>query len=357
MPAIAFDYRFRRRWLALAAILAVVAAWIAWSEFNPGEERRLRIAVQQHLEDWFPEPMTPPANGSGFVRDGTAVTSPRPEVVLVHGLDEPGGIWSDLRARLDAEGIRHVEFRYPNDQAIDASADELARHWPKIDVTHPVYLVGHSMGGLVIRDFVSRHRHPINSEPTVDGPEVGGVILIGTPNQGSEWARLRVWLELREYAADLPAGRFSLFAALRDGTGVAKIDLRPGSEFLQRLNARPWPDSVPIRIIGGLITEPTPIMEDRLAALSRDLEMPELRETIEGLWTATGESIGDGAVPIDSLPLEEAPPPLILPASHRGLIAEMPWRDESPPAIQPVLDYLDHWRGQHTTRKPEDAGS
>lgn len=343
-----------KRWIPLAGVLAAVVTWIAWSEFHPRAERDLRIAVQNRLMDWFPEQMTPPADGSGFVGKAGESTAPPAQVVLVHGLDEPGGIWAEMQARLDAEGIGHVEFRYPNDQAIDDSADSLARHWSHLDPAHPVFLVGHSMGGLVIRDFVSRHRHAADSSPTTGGPAVGGVILIGTPNHGSEWARLRVWLELREYAVDLPAGRFSLFAALRDGTGAAKIDLRPGSEFLERLNARRWPESVPIRIIGGLLTEPTPVMEAKLASLSRDLELPELEETIEALWAETGESIGDGAVPTHSLPLEEAPPPLILPASHRGLIAETPFSDRPPPAIQPAIDYLKQWRGPRAAQASKD---
>jgi len=49
-------------------------------------------------------------------------------------------------------------------------------------------------------------------------------------------------------------------------------------------------------------------------------------------------------VPVSSLPLPEAPPPLILEASHRGLIADMPWSDREPPAIRHVIDYLAQWQ-------------
>lgn len=334
-----------KRWWLLLAALAVLTAWAAWTEIDPRGERDLRVEVQDRLEEWFPERMTPTATESGFVRDDAEAPPPvRAEVVLVHGLDEPGGIWTELKRRLDTDGIEHVEFRYPNDQAIDASADALASQWPHLATQRPVYLVGHSMGGLVIRDFVSRHRHPVASNSSLSGPAVGGVILVATPNHGSEWARLRAWLELREYAADIPAGRFSLFAALRDGTGAAKIDLRPESEFLGQLNARPWPESVPIRIIGGRIAAPTPIMEEKLEAMGEEFNLPELQSNIQQLWASTGESVGDGAVPLASLPLDEAPPPRILPASHRGLIARMPFSDETPPAIPVIIDYLDEWR-------------
>jgi alpha-beta hydrolase superfamily lysophospholipase len=40
-----------------------------------------------------------------------------------------------------------------------------------------VVLIGHSMGGLIVRDFVSRLRHPEGAAPAVGGPAVAGVIL------------------------------------------------------------------------------------------------------------------------------------------------------------------------------------
>ncbi|MGB0513903.1 MAG: esterase/lipase family protein [Wenzhouxiangellaceae bacterium] len=331
------------RWLLLGS--SAFAVWSVWSALNPQAERALRTQVHERLGTWFPEQMAPSALELGFVESETTTAASGPvEVVLVHGLDEPGGIWSELQQALDREGIRHVEFRYPNDQGIDASADSMARHWAELDSRQPVFLVGHSMGGLVIRDFVSRHRHPENGPSALDGPAVGGVILIATPNHGSEWARLRAWLEIREFAADLPSRRFSLFAALRDGTGAAKIDLTPGSEYLRELNTRSWPEHVPVRIIGGRLTEPTEQMKSSLTGLSSELGLPELERSISGLWQSAGESIGDGAVAVDSLRLHYAPDPLILEASHRGLIASMPWSDAPPPAIEPVIGYLEDWR-------------
>ena len=356
MPQHGPRHRFKPwRWMLLFVL--IVAAWSTWSALNPQAERALRVQVQERLGSWFPEQMTPSVLESGFVESQASSATPEPiEVILVHGLDEPGGIWTELQHALDRAGIRHVEFRYPNDQGIDASADSMARHWAELDSPDPIFLIGHSMGGLVIRDFVSRHLYPDDKHAAVDGPPVGGVILIATPNHGSEWARLRAWLEIREFAADLPSGRFSLFAALRDGTGAAKIDLTPGSEYLRELNARSWPDHIPIRIIGGRLAEPTPQMENSLSQLSNDLGLPALEQSISGLWQEAGESIGDGAVAVDSLKLDNAPDPLILEASHRGLIASMPWSDAPPPAIKPVIGYLENWRG-HSNRGPRPPDS
>jgi hypothetical protein len=183
---------------------------------------------------------------------------------------------------------------------------------------------------------------------------VRGVILVGTPNQGSEWARLRIWLELRDHLAAGPERRFSLFAGLRDGTGEAKIDLRPGSVFLEDLNARIWPDSIPIRLIGGLLTEPPESMVASLEAipaelgstdLARDVA-PDVAEVLEDWWSSLGEGLGDGVVPLPSLRFSGAPPPLLVRASHRGMIARLFPSDPEPAAIPHIVAILEEWSGR-----------
>jgi pimeloyl-ACP methyl ester carboxylesterase len=339
----------RRRYWLLAALAAVVGgslAWAIWSERNPERERDLRIHVQAQLETWFPEGMQLPDELVGFIpRSAHFDTDQLPDVILVHGLDEPGGIWDELVPALDDVGINAWEFRYPNDQAIDHSADLLAESWPNLAAGPDPVLIGHSMGGLVIRDFVSRWRHPVDQHTQLEGPAVKGLILVATPNQGSEWARLRVWLELREFASDITEQRFSPFAGLRDGTGAAKIDLRPGSRFLVELNQRSWPEAVPIRLIGGVLTEPDEILLKRFEGLADDLDAPELGKNLAQWWTQAGEGIGDGAVPISALELDDAPQALILEASHRGLLVSLPLSDDKPPAIEVIVELLNQWLG------------
>ncbi|WP_026333183.1 triacylglycerol lipase [Thioalkalivibrio sp. ALM2T] len=324
--------------------LMVLAAWLSWTEQHPEQERALRIEVQDRLHEWFPEAMELPEELVGFVpRSETFGTSAPPDVLMLHGLDEPGNIWDELAQALDAAEVNGWEFRYPNDQAIEHSTDLLAEYWGELDPDHPVILIGHSMGGLVIRDFITRYRHPVGAAPSAKGPRIDGVILVATPNHGSEWARLRVWLEVREWLADIQQQRFSLFAGLRDGTGAAKIDLRPGSHFLAELNARPWPDDIPVRIIGGKLPEPTPAMRESLAALDEQIDLEAVAGRISEWWEQTDDELGDGVVPVESLHLDGHPDPLILEASHRGLLVPGPLTDE-PPAIDAILEILDHWR-------------
>jgi len=349
----------RRRWQVVALVglvLAAIGAWIGWAENNPEKEHELRTLVQDRLYDWFPEQMALPEGQVGFVPRSQIYGSDQPpQVILLHGLDEPGGIWDELVEALDEADINAWEFRYPNDQAVTRSTDLLAETWLQLEPVPPVILIGHSMGGLLIRDFVTRWRFPAVEGLHLAGPEVGGAILVGTPNQGSEWARLRVWLGLRQVLADIPEGRFSLFAGLRDGTGAAKIDLRPDSEFLISLNARSWPDDIPIHLIGGLLSEPTSAMSESLRALSEEIGQADMVEPLEAWWAETGEQLGDGVVSIQSLEMPEAPPPQILPASHRGLLVTTPLSDDPPPAIGPIVELLQDWIEQH--QAPENAPS
>lgn len=321
--------------LLLLVALSTGAGWQAWAARNADAEWHEQL--QTHLQQWFPEEISQVEGRHGFQHnDGTTP----PDVVLIHGLDEPGGIWDELQTTLQQKGLVVWPFRYPNDQAIELSADFLAAQWSSLPADHPVVLVGHSMGGLVIRDFVTRH------SPTT--PSVHGVILMATPNHGSEWARFRVWLEVREQFTKMQRREFSLLAALQEGTGAAKVDLRPDSDFLQKLNARPWPAEIPIRLIGGVITEPTGEMQAGLNALDTELG-PDAEAVTTGLrtwWHNLGQALGDGVVSVDSLKLphtQDAPEPLLVPASHRGLLVS---RDpqQPAPAIAPIVSWLEEWQ-------------
>ncbi|MCA1788828.1 MAG: alpha/beta fold hydrolase [Thioalkalivibrio sp.] len=329
--------------LAFVSVLLTML-WTWWTESHPQGERELRDLVQDQLHEWFPEEMAPASGVYGlFLRSVKAPDGAPPRVVLVHGLDEPGSIWDDLVPALEEAGFEVWEFRYPNDQGIDRSTDLLAEHWSKLEPHRPVVLIGHSMGGLVVRDFVSRLRHPEGAAPAADGPAVAGVILAGTPNQGSEWARLRVWLELREQLVPVANRRFSLFAGLRDGTGAAKIDLRPGSAFLREMDERQWPARVPVRIIGGILLDSPPSMAAGMESIGDELVSSELDSALRSWWSDIGDGLGDGVVPVASLPLRNAPPPILVSASHRGMLARFFASDPEPPAISHITDIASGW--------------
>lgn len=333
--------------LALLVPVLLGGMWTWWAESHRDEERELRNLVQNHLEEWFPGPMKASSGQYGLLRHGSGVHSDHPgSVVLVHGLDEPGGIWHDLIPVLETLDLDIWEFRYPNDQAIERSVQQLAEAWTTLDGKGAVVMIGHSMGGLVIRDFVSRLRHPVGAPSAISGVEVSGVILVGTPSQGSHWARLRVWLEFREFFTTIEDRRFSLFAALRDGTGAAKVDLHPESAFLAGLNAREWPQQVPVTIIGGSVPTTSAPLDEPLRAIREDLVSAELEQALKAQVAELGEVVGDGAVAVASLSFPGGPPPILVAASHRGLLARRVPSDPEPPAIAHIVASIRAWEAK-----------
>ena len=296
--------------ILVAALVLVAMLWSLWGELKPDQERAVRIRVQDQLQQRFPEAMHPAPGYYGvFPATASSGTTRAVSVMLVHGLDEPGSIWGDLVPALSKAGFTSWEFRYPNDQGIDRSADLLAASWGALPNDRPMVLIGHSMGGLVIRDFVTRWRHATAVPEVLAGPQVSRVILVGTPNQGSDWARMRFWLEPRDQLTAIREQRFSMLSGLQDGTGVAKIDLRPGSRFLENLNTRPWPAEVPLWIIGGLLAPAAPVL-------------------------------GDGVVSVDSLGLAGAAPPILVAGSHRGMLKRLSESAQEPAAIPLILQLL-----------------
>ncbi len=362
----------RRLFQASALLLLIAVIWTGWAELHPSEERALRTLVHDQLDDWLPELMSPAENGHGLrlrlpaqTERGPISISPeaprldtgigtdsdqRPRVLLIHGLDEPGIIWDDLAPAVAEAGFDVWELRYPNDQGIDRSADFMAEQWSALAGDRPVILIGHSMGGLLARDFVTRWRHPVGESPRIEGAPIAGLIMVGTPNQGSPWARLRIWLELREHFEDAQRRRFSLFAGLRDGLGEAKVDLRPGSAFLQALNARPWPESVSRAIIGARLVEPPKHLIASLDAAAAEVGSEALGERLHAWFDDLGEGLGDGAVSVESLQLEGVPAPIIVNGAHRTMLRRLFADDRTPPAITPIIEQLEAWSERSGTR-------
>lgn len=170
----------------------------------------------------------------------------KPLVVLVHGLDCDRANWGGMAECLNSEGYQVAYFTYPSDQPIADSAAFFAKNMQTLRQAVPdaaVNVLAYSMGGLVTRAYL-------------EGPDyVGGIerlIMIGTPNTGSGWSRLRNVLEFQEhYNLWRHEPRWSPSWMITDGFGEAGRDLKPGSAFLTRLNARPRREGVKYSIICG----------------------------------------------------------------------------------------------------------
>ena len=97
------------------------------------------------------------------------------DIILVHGLWNRGWAMAAMAKRLRADGFQVRVFSYPtrNDN-LDGHANELYKFIGQ-QQSEELHLVGHSMGGLVILNMLSRF----------DDLPSGRVVLMGTPVRGS----------------------------------------------------------------------------------------------------------------------------------------------------------------------------
>lgn len=121
--------------------------------------------------------------------DPTAVPDPRATVVvLVHGLGGHESQWGPgYLGVVHGAGATPLTVRYTTGQPIADSGAELARLLDQLAETWPVpvarlVLVGHSMGGLVIREALAARSGPGRRR-------VSDVVTLGTPHAGAPLER------------------------------------------------------------------------------------------------------------------------------------------------------------------------
>jgi pimeloyl-ACP methyl ester carboxylesterase len=112
-------------------------------------------------------------------------------VVLLHGIHRTARSFSRMQAALEANGFVALNLDYPSRRKpLEALAEQVH---PEIErfaggLKGSLHFIGHSMGGLLARVYLSRHRPP----------DLGRVVMLGTPNGGSEIAdRLKNFLPYR----------------------------------------------------------------------------------------------------------------------------------------------------------------
>ncbi len=349
------------RWLAAVTHVSDSAESLAaslagvWNGMTVRAEERLAESLGVFV---LKRQAAPDQDAPGWDRAGTRL--PEQVVLLIHGLDDPGTIWTDLAPALDQQGHEVVRFEYRNDQPIARSADSL---WEAlVDLrargVHRVDIVAHSMGGLVARDVLTRPSL-YNGSTTGhdDAPRVGRLIMIGTPNDGSELARLRGIMEWRDLAIRWASAEdrwdlSHLAACIVDGSGEAGTDLLPGSEFLTDLNGRPLPRDVHLTtIIGRAGAEPGGSIGWTGAAVIADAVLGTERATgIKTSLESIASLLGDGAVSSYSATLDGVDDVVYFGADHRSLVRNVSamqtakrlvGRDsETPPAFQPIFERL-----------------
>jgi pimeloyl-ACP methyl ester carboxylesterase len=335
--------RFQR--LGLAAIMLFFMT-LSFTEVSGGSLQQMDDEWRIWLRRTFPDAVAEIGKNYGLHALTKSENRQTLTVILIHGLDDPGTIWGDLIPWLEENGYRTYLFCYPNDQPIRESARFLAA---ELQLHHRelgkrVSMVAHSMGGLVAREMMTNP--DMGYLKGVAGkamPEIGRLIMVGTPNHGSVFARLQFISEIFEQLFKMAEGDYNLLQLFVDGMGEAAEDLYPGSAFLTELNSRQQEAKVPMLVIAGVVSPWKPdeimvfmeyaqiLMPESIGSSFASL-LPPLRRAVQEL--------GDGVVSEQSAALPGVP--LIkVRANHISMIHNLlPGQARVPPAIPIILETL-----------------
>jgi pimeloyl-ACP methyl ester carboxylesterase len=146
-------------------------------------------------------------------------------IVFLHALARTPRSFNKMQKTAEACGFRTLNLSYASrTKTLEALADDIHEEVERFcrEATGSIHFVGHSMGGLLARVYLSKYR-PVR---------LGRVVLIGTPNSGSEVADAlgRFWIYRTLFG---PAG-------LQLGTAYSRTDINPR-----------YPPTYPVGIVAG----------------------------------------------------------------------------------------------------------
>ncbi|WP_341530230.1 caspase family protein [Nostoc sp. UHCC 0302] len=183
-------------------------------------------------------------------------------VLFIHGIigDSQNMVGSIQRAKLTDLYDLVLSFDYESlNTSIEDNAKLLKQKLAAVGLGEnhgkALHIVAHSMGGLVSRWFI---------ETEAGDRVVQNLIMLGTPNAGSPWSTIEDWAlttlsiglnGLSTITWPVPVLGMLLKAMNKSVEVIKTIDvsldeMRPGSQFLQKLAASPDP-GIPYTIIAG----------------------------------------------------------------------------------------------------------
>jgi pimeloyl-ACP methyl ester carboxylesterase len=108
------------------------------------------------------------------------IEHPDDYVILIHGLTRSHKSMNRLKLKLRENGYNSISLDYPSRKLPIKELSEQYLH-PAIErcrasgVQH-IHFITHSLGGIIVRQYLSNH----------EMPELGRIVMLGPPNKGSE---------------------------------------------------------------------------------------------------------------------------------------------------------------------------
>lgn len=296
-----------------------------------GGKSQLRVVFDERAFAWLqPKRNTVAATidwDSSWAESGeraiAAADFVQPKVIFVHGLKSSPKRFDEIRRYLRSKGFATAAAGYDDQQSVRESAKQLsALLQSKLKTIsignegplHDVVLVGHSMGGLVAREWIE------NKE--LYHPSLKRLITVGTPHKGSSWASMPPLLDLFDDGNLDVSGVMDVL--LHKNSAAGMNDLMPGSSFLESLNARPRRPGVQYTSIvgtGSPVTEAEVLQaRETLRRLStEDGFLKAIQPRIRPLLGSFDEVIqgqGDGVVAVSSATIPGVDDTVIVPLAH-----------------------------------------
>ena len=112
-------------------------------------------------------------------------------VILLHGVAKTKHCMNKLAKHLQAQGYRVVNQSYPSfsDTLPILAEKTIAELLAKCPADQPVHFVTHSMGGILVRCYLAKHKVE----------NLGRVVMLGPPNQGSVLVDILAKLDRKQY--------------------------------------------------------------------------------------------------------------------------------------------------------------